>query len=34
MTVTYKKADEPPTNVPQRMIHQTIFTFDGDGASG
>ncbi|MET7705937.1 hypothetical protein [Micromonospora sp. NPDC005413] len=34
MTVTYKKADEPPTNVPQGMIHQTIFTFDGDGASG
>ncbi|MGI5522382.1 hypothetical protein ACQEUX_15700 [Micromonospora sp. CA-259024] len=34
MTVTYRKADEPPTNVPQGMIHQTIFTFDGDGASG
>ncbi|MFF5180079.1 hypothetical protein ACFY2Q_18815 [Micromonospora sp. NPDC000316] len=33
MTVTYKKPDEPPTNVPQGMIHQTIFTFDGDGAS-
>ncbi|KOX04770.1 hypothetical protein ACWD6L_06625 [Micromonospora profundi] len=33
MTVTYKKADEPPSNVPQGMIHQTIFTFDGDGAS-
>ncbi|MET8231653.1 hypothetical protein ABZS77_13390 [Micromonospora sp. NPDC005298] len=32
MTVTYKKAGEPDTNVPQGMIHQTIFTFDGDGA--
>ncbi|WP_328380613.1 hypothetical protein OHQ88_17120 [Micromonospora zamorensis] len=33
MTVTYKKAGEPETNVPQGMIHQTIFTFEGDGAS-
>lgn len=33
MTVTYKKAGEPDTNVPQGMIHQTIFTFDGDGAT-
>ncbi|TNH25992.1 hypothetical protein FHG89_22070 [Micromonospora orduensis] len=32
MTVTYKKSGEPDTNVPQGMIHQTIFTFDGDGA--
>ncbi|MEW2146190.1 hypothetical protein AB0869_25595 [Micromonospora vinacea] len=34
MTVTYQKAGEPSSNVPQGMIHQTIFTFDGDGASG
>ena len=34
MTVTYKKAGEPSSNVPQGMIHQTIFTFEGDGASG
>ncbi|MCG5456924.1 hypothetical protein PSH03_001829 [Micromonospora sp. PSH03] len=34
MTVTYQKAGEPASNVPQGMIHQTIFTFDGDGASG
>ncbi|MGS2617785.1 hypothetical protein ACVCAH_25165 [Micromonospora sp. LZ34] len=33
MTVTYKKAGEPASNVPQGMIHQTIFTFGGDGAS-
>jgi hypothetical protein len=33
MTVTYKKAGEPDTNVPQGMIHQTIFTFAGDGAA-
>ncbi|MET8373194.1 hypothetical protein ACPXB1_11745 [Micromonospora sp. DT68] len=33
MTATYKKANEPPSNVPQGMIHQTIFTFDGDGAA-
>nr|WP_146218386.1 hypothetical protein [Micromonospora acroterricola] len=33
MTVTYKKPDEPASNVPQGMIHQTIFTFEGDGAS-
>ncbi|MDG4808860.1 hypothetical protein O7634_19110 [Micromonospora sp. WMMD1120] len=33
MTVTYKLADEPSSNVPQGMIHQTIFSFDGDGAS-
>ncbi|WP_051724250.1 hypothetical protein [Micromonospora chokoriensis] len=33
MTVTYQKAGEPSSNVPQGMIHQTIFTFDGDGAS-
>ncbi|MCG5452156.1 hypothetical protein NIE111_003942 [Micromonospora sp. NIE111] len=34
MTVTYQKAGEPSSNVPQGMIHQTIFTFDGDGAAG
>ncbi|MEV4119776.1 hypothetical protein [Micromonospora sp. NPDC049645] len=34
MTVTYQKAGEPSSNVPQGMIHQTIFTFDGDGAPG
>ncbi|MEW1587844.1 hypothetical protein AB0283_20690 [Micromonospora vinacea] len=34
MTVTYQKAGEPSSNVPQGMIHQSIFTFDGDGASG
>ncbi|SIM80607.1 hypothetical protein [Micromonospora cremea] len=33
MTVTYKTPGEPDSNVPQGMIHQTIFTFDGDGAS-
>ncbi|MBM0232773.1 hypothetical protein JNW91_13440 [Micromonospora sp. STR1_7] len=33
MTVTYKKAGEPDSNVPQGMIHQTIFAFEGDGAS-
>ncbi|MET8357599.1 hypothetical protein [Micromonospora sp. NPDC005171] len=33
MTVTYQKAGEPSSNVPQGMIHQTIFTFDGAGAS-
>jgi hypothetical protein len=33
MTVTYKKAGEPDSNVPQGMIHQTIFTFDGQGAA-
>lgn len=33
MTVTYKKAGESEANTPQGMIHQTIFTFDGDGAS-
>ncbi|MFF4874891.1 hypothetical protein [Micromonospora sp. NPDC000668] len=33
MTLTYKTAGEPASNVPQGMIHQTIFTFDGDGAS-
>ncbi|MET8282715.1 hypothetical protein [Micromonospora sp. NPDC005174] len=33
MTVTYKKAGEPDSNTPQGMIHQTIFTFDGDGAT-
>ncbi|MEV0212007.1 hypothetical protein [Micromonospora sp. NPDC050695] len=32
MTVTYKKPGEPDSNVPQGLIHQTIFTFDGDGA--
>ncbi|MEW2430938.1 hypothetical protein AB0877_23245 [Micromonospora sp. NPDC047644] len=34
MTVTYRKAGEPASNVPQGMIHQTIFAFDGDGAPG
>ncbi|MGC4869420.1 hypothetical protein ACLQ3B_28720 [Micromonospora sp. DT53] len=34
MTVTYQTAGAPSSNVPQGMIHQTIFTFDGDGASG
>ncbi|GGO25110.1 hypothetical protein [Micromonospora parathelypteridis] len=33
MTVTYKKAGDSDGNTPQGMIHQTIFTFDGDGAS-
>ncbi|MEU1590919.1 hypothetical protein [Micromonospora sp. NPDC005710] len=33
MTVTYQKAGEPSSNVPQGMIHQTIFTFDSSGAS-
>ncbi|MFI7661312.1 hypothetical protein ACIBTW_20785 [Micromonospora parva] len=33
MTVTYQTAGEPASNVPQGMIHQTIFTFDGAGAS-
>ncbi|MEU7924036.1 hypothetical protein [Micromonospora sp. NPDC049801] len=33
MTVTYKKAGEPDSNTPQGMIHQTIFTFAGDGAT-
>ncbi|WP_433317517.1 hypothetical protein ACQP0U_09265 [Micromonospora sp. CA-269861] len=33
MTVTYQKAGEPSSNVPQGMIHQTIFTFDSAGAS-
>ncbi|MBQ0904420.1 hypothetical protein [Micromonospora sp. U21] len=33
MTVTYRTPGEPASNVPQGMIHQTIFTFDGDGAS-
>ncbi|WCN83350.1 hypothetical protein [Micromonospora sp. LH3U1] len=33
MTVTYKSAEDTAANVPQGMIHQTIFTFDGDGAS-
>ncbi|WP_157743266.1 hypothetical protein [Micromonospora coriariae] len=33
MTVTYKTPGEPDSSVPQGMIHQTIFTFDGDGAS-
>ncbi|MEV1314977.1 hypothetical protein AB0J14_02690 [Micromonospora arborensis] len=33
MTVTYKKAGDNEGNTPQGMIHQTIFTFDGDGAS-
>ncbi|RQX16104.1 hypothetical protein DDE19_16680 [Micromonospora ureilytica] len=34
MTVTYQTAGAPSSNVPQGMIHQTIFTFDGDGAPG
>ncbi|RQX00881.1 hypothetical protein DLJ59_20150 [Micromonospora inaquosa] len=33
MTVTYQTAGAPDSNVPQGMIHQTIFTFDGAGAS-
>ncbi|MDG4780181.1 hypothetical protein O7614_11070 [Micromonospora sp. WMMD961] len=33
MTVTYQKAGAPTSNTPQGMIHQVIFTFDGDGAS-
>ncbi|MFG1839668.1 hypothetical protein [Micromonospora sp. NPDC049175] len=33
MTVTYKKADDNPSNTPQGMIHQTIFTFGGTGAA-
>ncbi|MFF0155557.1 hypothetical protein [Micromonospora sp. NPDC005203] len=33
MTVTYKEADDNPSNTPQGMIHQTIFTFDGTGAA-
>ncbi|MGQ5261098.1 hypothetical protein ACTWLT_10110 [Micromonospora sp. ZYX-F-536] len=33
MTLTYKKPEDPDSNVPQGMIHQTIFTFDGDGAA-
>ncbi|WFE49372.1 hypothetical protein [Micromonospora sp. WMMD1155] len=33
MTNTYQKAGAPASNVPQGMIHQVIFTFDGEGAS-
>ncbi|MFC3505540.1 hypothetical protein ACFOOK_31910 [Micromonospora krabiensis] len=33
MTVTYQQAGAPESSVPQGMIHQTIFTFDGAGAS-
>ncbi|MFY1615667.1 hypothetical protein [Micromonospora sp. WMMD736] len=33
MTLTYKEADDADSNTPQGMIHQTIFTFEGDGAS-
>ncbi|GAB3938623.1 hypothetical protein GCM10027614_19050 [Micromonospora vulcania] len=33
MTLTYKEPDDPESNVPQGLIHQTIFTFDGDGAA-
>ncbi|MGC4811059.1 hypothetical protein ACLQ29_11085 [Micromonospora sp. DT228] len=33
MTVTYKKADDDPSNTPQGMVHQTIFTFGGTGAT-
>ncbi|MFK4243068.1 hypothetical protein ACI2KV_09295 [Micromonospora chokoriensis] len=33
MTVTYQKAGAPSSNTPQGMIHQVIFTFDGDGAT-
>ncbi|MEU8424478.1 hypothetical protein AB0C15_26770 [Micromonospora sp. NPDC048835] len=33
MTVTYQKPGEPSSNVPQGMIHQTIFTFESAGAS-
>ncbi|MEV4822143.1 hypothetical protein [Micromonospora sp. NPDC049274] len=33
MTVTYKKPGEPDDYTPQGMIHQTIFTFEGDGAT-
>ncbi|MFI6263086.1 hypothetical protein [Micromonospora sp. NPDC051006] len=32
MTVTYKRPGDPASNVPQGMLHQTIFTFDGTGA--
>ncbi|RKN47744.1 hypothetical protein D7223_13425 [Micromonospora endolithica] len=32
MTVTYKKPGEPDSNVPQGIIHQTLFTFSADGA--
>ncbi|WBB67852.1 hypothetical protein [Micromonospora sp. WMMD812] len=33
MTVTYKQPGDDPTYVPQGMIHQTIFTFAGEGAA-
>ncbi|MEU4337859.1 hypothetical protein AB0F59_24930 [Micromonospora lupini] len=33
MTVTYKKPGDPVSNTPQGMIHQTIFTFGGEGAA-
>ncbi|MFG1649572.1 hypothetical protein ACGFIE_06570 [Micromonospora sp. NPDC049275] len=33
MTVTYQKAGAPASYVPQGTIHQTIFTFEGDGAT-
>ncbi|MEU4476039.1 hypothetical protein [Micromonospora sp. NPDC023888] len=33
MTVTYKEADDNPSNTPQGMVHQTIFTFGGTGAA-
>ncbi|MEU8183207.1 hypothetical protein AB0B85_07105 [Micromonospora sp. NPDC049044] len=33
MTVTYKGADDGPSYTPQGMVHQTIFTFAGTGAT-
>ncbi|MFI7604568.1 hypothetical protein ACIBTV_05535 [Micromonospora sp. NPDC049366] len=33
MTVTYQQPGAPEGSVPQGMIHQTIFTFAGDGAA-
>ncbi|MET7670559.1 hypothetical protein [Micromonospora luteifusca] len=33
MTLTYKTAGDTEGHVPGGLIHQTIFTFDGDGAT-
>ncbi|MEH1102621.1 hypothetical protein [Micromonospora sp. CPCC 205561] len=33
MTSAYKQADDPPENVPHGTISQTIFTFEGTGAT-
>ncbi|MET8045386.1 hypothetical protein ABZU25_31530 [Micromonospora sp. NPDC005215] len=33
MTVTYKGPDDGPSYTPQGMVHQTIFTFAGTGAT-